>query len=67
MYDNQVFDGIKELKPSERRELEIADVNSFYINQGTATYEISRGFWTDAGKFETLLKASEFIRKYDKK
>jgi glucose-1-phosphate thymidylyltransferase len=63
MYDNQVFDIIKILKPSERGELEITDVNNFYIKQGTATYEILKGFWTDAGKFESLFRASEFIRK----
>lgn len=63
MYDNQVFDVIKNLKPSERGELEITDVNNFYIKQGTATYEILKGFWSDAGKFESLFKSSEFIRK----
>jgi len=63
MYDNYVFDFIKTLKPSERGELEITDVNNFYVNQGTATYEILKGFWSDAGKFESLFKTSEFIRK----
>jgi len=66
MYDNQVFDVIKKLKPSRRGELEITDVNNFYIKQGTATYEILRGFWTDAGKFETLFKASEFVKRKQK-
>ena len=63
MYDNQVFDIIKTLKPSDRGELEITDVNNFYINQETATYETLKGFWEDAGKFESLFKASEFMRK----
>ncbi|MCK4781670.1 NTP transferase domain-containing protein [Candidatus Parcubacteria bacterium] len=66
MYDNQVFDMIKKLEPSERGELEITDVNNFYINQDTATYEILKGFWSDAGKFESLFKASEFIKKRNK-
>ncbi len=63
MYDNQVFDVIKTLKPSERGELEITDVNNFYVRQGTATYEVLEGFWSDAGKFESLFKAAEFLRK----
>jgi len=62
MYDNQVFDVIKNLKPSQRGELEITDVNNFYISQGTATYEILKGFWSDAGTFETLFKSVRFIR-----
>jgi len=62
MYDKQVFDVIKTLKPSGRGELEITDVNNFYINQGTATYEILQGYWSDAGKFESLFLASEFMR-----
>lgn len=62
MYDKQVFDVIKTLKPSGRGELEVTDVNNFYVNQGTATYEILRGYWSDAGKFESLFLASEFIR-----
>lgn len=63
MYDNQVFDVIKTLKPSDRGELEITDVNNFYVNQGATTYEVLKGFWGDAGKFESLFKASEFMRK----
>lgn len=62
-YDNQVFDVIKSLKPSERGELEITDVNNFYINQGSATYEILKGFWSDAGTFESLFHSAEFIKK----
>ena len=61
-YDNQVFDVIKSLKPSERGELEITDVNNFYINQGSATYEILKGFWSDAGTFESLFKSAEFMK-----
>lgn len=63
MYDRQVFDVVKTLKPSDRGELEITDVNNFYVNQGTATYETLKGFWGDAGKFESLFKASEFMRR----
>ncbi len=67
MYDSQVFDIIKTLKPSNRGELEITDVNNFYIQQGTAASEILKGFWSDAGKFESLFRASEFIKNYGKK
>jgi len=63
MYDNQVFNMIKTLKPSTRGELEITDVNNFYIQQGTATYEILQGFWSDAGTFKTLFESAEFMRK----
>lgn len=62
MYDNQVFDVIKTLKPSGRGELEITDVNNFYIKKGIASYDVLKGFWSDAGTFESLFKASEFIR-----
>lgn len=61
MYDNQVFDIIRTLKPSERGELEITDVNNFYIRQGTMTYEILKGYWTDAGTFPSLLRATKLV------
>lgn len=63
MYDNQVFDVIKTLKPSLRGELEITDVNNFYIKQGTATSEILKGFWSDAGTFKTLFESAKFMRR----
>lgn len=63
MYDEQVFDIIKTLKPSRRGELEITDVNNFYIKQGTATFEFAKGFWSDAGTFESLLRASNLVAK----
>lgn len=63
MYDHQVFDVIKTLKPSQRNELEITDVNNFYIKQGTATFEFIKGFWSDAGTFESLLRASNLVAK----
>ncbi len=61
MYDPQVFDIIRTLKPSGRGELEITDVNNAYIAQGTMTYEILDGWWTDAGTFESLHRASNMI------
>ncbi|MDA2935837.1 sugar phosphate nucleotidyltransferase [Patescibacteria group bacterium AH-259-L05] len=63
MYDEKVFDVIKTLKPSRRGELEITDVNNFYIKQGTATFESVKGFWSDAGTFESLLRASNLVAK----
>ena len=62
MYDNQVFDVVKTLKPSGRGELEITDVNNFYVNQSSVTYETLKGFWSDAGKFESLFQSAKFIR-----
>ncbi|MCL6087550.1 MAG: sugar phosphate nucleotidyltransferase, partial [Actinobacteria bacterium] len=49
MYDNEVFDIVKKLKPSNRGELEITDVNNEYIRRGSMTYSILKGWWTDAG------------------
>jgi glucose-1-phosphate thymidylyltransferase len=61
MYDNTVFDIIKTLKPSGRGELEITDVNNEYIKKGQLTWEILDGWWTDAGTFESLLRASQLV------
>jgi glucose-1-phosphate thymidylyltransferase len=61
MYDNQVFDIIKTLKPSGRGELEITDVNNAYIAAGTMTCEVLQGWWTDAGTFESLYRATNLI------
>lgn len=60
-YDNKVFDYIKTLKPSRRGELEITDVNNLYIRAGAMTYDILEGWWTDAGTFESLLRANELV------
>lgn len=61
MYDAQVFDFIRSLKPSARGELEITDVNNFYLDQGTLEYELLDGWWTDAGTFDSLLKATNLV------
>lgn len=58
LYDNQVFEIIKNLHPSDRGELEITDVNNFYIQKSQLGFSILRGDWTDAGTFESLLKAN---------
>lgn len=63
MYDFQVFEFIKTLTPSERNELEITDVNNLYIENGDMTWSILDGWWTDAGTFDSLLKASNLVAK----
>jgi glucose-1-phosphate thymidylyltransferase len=61
MYDGEVFDIVKGLKPSRRGELEITDVNNVYIETGKMEYDILDGWWTDAGTFESLLRASNLV------
>lgn len=61
MYDATVFDYIKTLTPSQRGELEITDVNNLYIEQGTMTWSVLDGWWTDAGTFDSLLRASNLV------
>lgn len=66
IYDYEVFDAIKTLKPSGRGELEITDVNNYYINKGAMEYGILEGFWSDAGTFESLLRAGMLVRQHTK-
>jgi glucose-1-phosphate thymidylyltransferase len=61
LYDQTVFQKIRRLKPSGRGELEITDVNNFYIEENKLTYEIMDGWWTDAGTFESLLHANNLV------
>jgi glucose-1-phosphate thymidylyltransferase len=63
MYDSEVYDIIRTLKPSGRGELEITDVNNAYIARGEMTWEELDGWWTDAGTFESLLRASNMVAK----
>jgi glucose-1-phosphate thymidylyltransferase len=63
MYDRKVFDFIKTLKPSERGELEITDVNNFYIREGKITWDVLDGWWSDAGTFESLQYAGNMVAK----
>jgi glucose-1-phosphate thymidylyltransferase len=62
-YDAAVFDIIRTLKPSSRRELEITDVNDAYIDRGKLAYDILDGWWTDAGTFDSLVRANELVIK----
>ena len=61
MYDGSVFEKVKRLAPSGRGELEITDVNNAYIREGTMTYSYLEGWWTDAGTFESLLRAANLV------
>jgi glucose-1-phosphate thymidylyltransferase len=61
LYDNDVFRIIETLEPSKRGELEITDVNNAYVKAGTMTYGELDGWWTDAGTFESLLRASRLV------
>jgi len=61
MYDSSVYEIIRTLKPSDRGELEITDVNNAYIERGEMTWEELEGWWTDAGTFESLLRASNLV------
>ena len=67
MYDNKVFDIIKEIKPSARGEYEITSVNNEYIKNNELTYNVLKGEWTDAGTFESLQYANKIAFKYNNK
>ncbi|HZR29808.1 MAG TPA: sugar phosphate nucleotidyltransferase [Terriglobales bacterium] len=60
-YDNTVFKKIRQLKPSARGELEITDINNMYLQEGALTHSILQGWWTDAGTFESLQRASSLV------
>ena len=61
LYDTAVFDIIKTLRPSGRGELEITDVNNRYIEEGWMTWDVLEGWWTDAGTYESLLRANLLV------
>ena len=60
-YDATVFEKIGRTRPSARNELEITDVNNMYLEEGSLTHSILDGWWTDAGTFESLLKATNLV------
>ncbi|MCM3493403.1 sugar phosphate nucleotidyltransferase [Paenibacillus lactis] len=62
MFDHSVFDIIKTLKPSARGELEITDVNNAYIERGELTFDLLRGWWTDAGTHASLARAHDLAQ-----
>jgi len=61
LFDARVFDIIKTLRPSQRGELEITDVNNAYIEAGELTWDVLDGWWTDAGTFESLRRATNLV------
>lgn len=63
IYDNKVFDYIKQIKPSGRGQLEITDVNNLYVHSGKLNGVELKGFWSDAGTFESLFRSSYFWAK----
>jgi glucose-1-phosphate thymidylyltransferase len=60
-YDASVFEKIGRLKPSWRQELEITDVNNMYLDEGALTYSVLQGWWTDAGTFDSLRRATSLV------
>ena len=60
-YDAKAFDIIKTLRPSDRGEMEISDVNNAYIDMGEMTYEVLEGWWSDAGTFDSLVHATNLV------
>jgi glucose-1-phosphate thymidylyltransferase len=62
MYDPHVFEYIRKLKPSRRGELEVTDVNNFYIKDGTMTYDFLDGWWADAGSsIAGLIRVNQLV------
>ncbi len=61
MYDATVFEKIHTTVRSHRGELEITDVNNAYIGEGTMSFSFLDGWWTDAGTFESLLRAANLV------
>jgi len=64
LYDTNVFSVIRTLKPSGRGELEITDVNNSYIKRGEMQFSLLKGFWSDAGTFDSLLRASLLVQQH---
>jgi glucose-1-phosphate thymidylyltransferase len=67
MYDQQVFEYLEQVKPSNRNELEITDVNNLYIRNSQMQFDILQGWWVDAGTPESLFKANQYIFNKDEK
>ncbi|MDA1353527.1 MAG: sugar phosphate nucleotidyltransferase [bacterium] len=65
MYDSAAFSFIDKCNPSQRGEVEITDVNNFYVSAGKCNYDILPGWWTDAGTFESLARANQLVNQTD--
>ena len=66
MFDETVFEKVRGLVPSRRGELEITDVNNAYIREGRMTHGFLDGWWTDAGTFESLLRAGNLVARTER-
>jgi len=64
LYDSDVFSVIRTLKPSGRGELEITDVNNAYIKREEMQFSLLKGFWSDAGTFDSLLRAGLLVQQH---
>jgi glucose-1-phosphate thymidylyltransferase len=67
LYDGTVFEKTRTLKPSARGELEITDVNNAYIREGSMTFNFLEGWWTDAGTFDSLIRAANLVHDTSKR
>jgi glucose-1-phosphate thymidylyltransferase len=64
-YDGEVWDVLPELEPSGRGELEITDVNNWYVGRGTIEYDVLEGFWGDAGEsIDAYYAVNDFVRRH---
>ncbi|MBI3231488.1 MAG: NTP transferase domain-containing protein [Candidatus Doudnabacteria bacterium] len=63
IYDHRAVNIAKQVKPSERNELEITEIHNWYLKRGELKVEVVKGQWVDAGTFESLFKAGELARK----
>lgn len=61
IFDNRVVDIVRQMKPSARGELEITDIHNWYLKRGELKVDVVRGEWIDAGTFDSLLRAGEFV------
>ena len=66
MYDWYAYDFVRNQKPSDRGELEITDLNNYYVKCNNMESHVLEGFWTDAGTFESLQKATELVSKSER-
>ncbi len=67
LYNHSVFDVISTLKPSARGEYEITDVSNHYVRKSACGYHILNGWWSDAGTFESLHRASGLVKEMRRK
>ena len=61
MYDESVFEFVDRCEPSARGELEITDVNNYYVGENQCFYDVLNGWWTDAGTFDSLERANQYL------